>query len=597
MWRWALVGLLAVGCDDGGSAGDGADAALAGDAGSTPDVAMEPAGPCVPAQAEWAGAMQAFVTESCGQCHAAEPKFGAPFTLLDYDALLSGEPGARRVDRMVERLRAGTMPPAGQPRPEATAQNAFLDWATCGENTGAPPDGPNPGGFDATREIFEPPAQPPEGAAAVEWRADRGHIGANEADRYRCYSFTGTETDRFVRRIEPIIDDDRVLHHIVLYRFEAGPGGGAEVPCGGNLTDIVYAWAPGGGALQFPEGGLRISDADRFVLEFHYNNSAGHADVADRSGVRVYHDVPEGVEVGMLTLGPTEFVVPAGERVATAGDCDVEAAHTVIAAMPHMHEIGETLTSTITRADGTTEDLITVDGWQFDSQFFYGVPLELAAGDVVTTECVFENDSGSTVRFGPFTDDEMCFNFVYVTPPPAQSYCNRPVAQAGFEYVPGECAPEGAADAPAIRGGLHEGDPPYERGGEALDGRYVLVGFEFWLDSFTTPAGMVDGERSFFEGAGALELAAGRLTVDVQGLNTFYAGGGDQMIARDVDFSFAGPITEVDTEAGTLVVDAECGGETRVPLSYGFDGARPYLSTTVPELPGSELVLVFADAP
>ena len=42
--------------------------------------------------------------------------------------------------------------------------------------------------------------------------------------------------------------------------------------------------------------------------------------------------------------------------------------------------------------------------------------LMIRDGDVLTTTCSYENDTGRTVRFGQNSDDEMCFNFVTYYP-------------------------------------------------------------------------------------------------------------------------------------------------------------------------------------
>ena len=61
----------------------------------------------------------------------------------------------------------------------------------------------------------------------------------------------------------------------------------------------------------------------------------------------------------MLTIGPG-VLLPANERTSVSGECEVEEKTTVIATMPHMHEIGYQLQSTIVRKNGEEEDLVTI---------------------------------------------------------------------------------------------------------------------------------------------------------------------------------------------------------------------------------------------
>ena len=91
--------------------------------------------------------------------------------------------------------------------------------------------------------------------------------------------------------------------------------------------------------------------------------------------------------------------------------------------MPHMHEIGDAYTHTLERMDGTTESIIDLSGWSFDLQFFYEYDVEVKAGDTLKLTCKYVNDQDFDVRAGQGTTDEMCFNFMYVTPATASLDC------------------------------------------------------------------------------------------------------------------------------------------------------------------------------
>ena len=544
------LALALFGCDEDATAdgGAGGEVAMGGAA----------AGDCTPSAETWDDAKPTLETY-CGLCHGETPAFGAPYTLLDYDALMTGEEGARPVDRVVVRMRAGEMPPVGQTQVPTEAYMTLLDWATCGENSGTPDPGPNPGGFDVTRPVFTPPADPPEGAGVIEFRADMGHIPADVPDQYTCFSFSGPPGgDRYIRRFEPVIDDTRVIHHIVLYQVPEGAGDGTEEPCGANLDAAFYVWAPGQKPVQFVSGGLITDQSRRYRLEVHYNNAAGHADVADQSGVRLYHTAPEGLAIDMLTIGPDGFRLPAMERTAVTGGCTITEPLTVIATMPHMHEIGSSLTSTVVRADGTEEDLISLRGWDFNSQLYYDAEgFQLAPGDAVRTECVFENTSTNRRQFGPYTDDEMCYNFLFVTPPPTSRRCNA--NDDTGRYMPGLCAPEGAARvARAVLGSSREGQPPAAMGGDLPTGLWRLSGFEMTLESADLGPVVLDLEASTVEAWGALWIGEdGRFDVDVQGAyNARFIGGGEAV--RPITVSLGGVVSNTDPVAGTMPLQGDC---------------------------------------
>lgn len=577
---WVLIAALAAGCDDGGSTGDGVDQGPgqggmgggAGGAGGDGGMGGEggEGGACTP-DAEGFAAVAETVQTYCGECHGATPQFGAPQTLTDFDSMRDN------LERSLVRLRQGTMPPAGQPQIPASDLAAFFDWATCG----AEDITPNPGGFDVSREVYPDPGVRPAGSVQLDLRATDGGIAPNLVDNYRCWSFSGPDDQRFIQRMEPIIDDARVLHHMVLYQGTTGPGDGSEVGCGNAVNNIIYAWAPGQQALSFPEGGLRTGPNVRYVLEIHYNNSAALTDVVDESGVRFFHGAPEGKEVGMISLGPEGFALPAGEQTIVDGQCNVDQAYEVIAAMPHMHEVGWGLKSTLLRAGSEEpEDFITLTDWDFDAQYFYTIPLDLQAGDRIITECTFRNMTGADVRYGPRTQDEMCYNFVYVSPPPPRGgQCNLPVGtdpDAG--YAPGECASPnaGQVEPPLVVGGFFEGDPPAAQGGEPDADRFVLSGVDVWVDDFNLGFATLDPTVSEMRLRGTLFSDDG-FALDVTGVVDLRSGDG-QGLEAPVDISLGGEITGLEGAAASIA--GACGQLGDYSLSYSW--ADDQLSVDIP---------------
>lgn len=429
--RWIWIGLLLTwGCGDGpGSLEPEADAPEAPDAPEPetpepetpepetpepetpepdppePDPPPNPPMPagCVPAADGWA-TISPLVERFCGDCHGARPQFGASTTLTRYEALTRGAfDGTPLPELVAERIIEGTMPPAAQPQLSPSDARALAAWASC-EAIEVVPE-PNPGGLDASADVFEAPDAPPD-TPFFDLTADEFAV-PSQVDHYECFQFEAPlDRPRTIRRIEPLIDDSRVVHHMVLTR-----GHGCAV-----LQRDIYAWAPGLSALQFEDGGLRVAPGERFSLDVHYYNRPGHR-TRDSSGVRVYHGPVEGPEIELIALGPLGIFVPANDRGVAEQRCTVNAPTTIIASWPHMHQLGSRFAATVVRADGSEHDLVTLDGWAFESQFVYETPFELVPGDSIVTRCEYENLTNRPVTFGTGTEDEMCFNFVYHTPP------------------------------------------------------------------------------------------------------------------------------------------------------------------------------------
>jgi hypothetical protein len=185
----------------------------------------------------------------------------------------------------------------------------------------------------------------------------------------------------------------------------------------------LYAWAPGTGAVEFPEGGLRLRPSDRFRVEIHYNNGAHLENVRDSSGVAFYVADPAGTEYGMADPTTFRISVPPQSEGTASRDCVATRDYTILAGMPHMHQIGKSFLHEIVRKDGSTEEIIKLDGWSFELQYFYDLQKTVKAGDTLRLRCTYYNPTNQTVTGGPNTTNEMCYNFMYVTPADARAEC------------------------------------------------------------------------------------------------------------------------------------------------------------------------------
>lgn len=361
---------------------------------------------CVPSRQAFDDNALPVIERSCGTCHGAVPDFGAPYSLLDYDFLVTGP--ERPVDAMLERLMAGTMPPASQGLMPHGDRDTLVSWASCGLQH---PDFSD--GVQASRPVWDAPDDPPEGTTPINLSAGEHPVDIDDIDDYQYFTFGNlTEEDVFIRRMNAVIDESRVVHHITLHYLIG--------------YDYLYAWAPGTGAIEFEDGGLRLRPSDRLVMEIHYNNGAGIPDVRDSSGIQLWVDEPGGTEWGMASPGVYDIDAAPGTVSTATDDCRATRDFTILAGMPHMHQIGSELKHVVIRGDGTEETLIELTGWSFDSQFFYEQPMEIRDGDVLRLSCTFDNPGAETVQWGEGTEDEMCFNFIYVTPPSAAFQCFVP---------------------------------------------------------------------------------------------------------------------------------------------------------------------------
>ena len=374
---------------------------------------------------------------ACGDCHSAAPSFGAPMPLASYADLqvpAPTDPTRKVYDVVAERLVAEVkpMPPDGDMSEDQ--RTVLLDWIAAGApeapdaDCDEPEDGEDvdPVGPDAL------PCDPELVIRAHAPGSDQPFVVPVEGaeDLYQCFAFKSpfTEPTQAIAWA-PIIDDERVIHHWILYRSKQPQTDGAVFPCDLSLqlqADFVAGWAPGGGNVMMPPSvGLELGGPDDFyIMQVHYHNSAHYADAVDASGVAFcVPDQPEPQTAGVLTLGTTSLNIPAGAQnhteVGTCGGLSTffwPELH-IIGASPHMHELGRAMKTILTRPGGVTETIIDKP-FNFESQGMYFNDQEIVvhAGESLQTTCTYDNPGASMVNFGEGTGDEMCFNFVLAYP-------------------------------------------------------------------------------------------------------------------------------------------------------------------------------------
>ncbi len=536
---------------------------------STVDATAVDAAPadCVPNRAAYEETFKEVLETHCVDCHGEPLQFGAVYPLNSFEKLLEPTSGGRPIDLVVSAVQQGLMPPGGQTPLGTDTRQALVNWASCGEAGAVPTDPVNPGGaFDANRPVLMAPDTPPEGTDFFDLLAGGFQVSPDDDDRYECFYFEAPITEeRFIRRIETIQDDTRVLHHVILLPGATGEPGTHSSCDDDNPLSLVYGWAPGQGALHFDEGGIRLSPGQRYTLQIHYNNKAGHDDVQDNSGVRIFHGIPEGPEVSMLTFGPLGFNIPANSTKTVEGWCRMPTTTTLLYSFPHMHEVGigfaaerEARTQP-SDGDNAPVSIVELDGWDFGSQYIYDTPVVLEAGDIVRTSCTFQNMADRRVRFGPNTADEMCFNFAYVSPPPPVTFCNQNERPIPYVYTPGDCAAPGSDEvsAPPIFTPFFEGEAPRLEGGDAPEGRWVLSGAELYLPSLALGGFTLDTEQSRVTALGTAAFEEGVFYFDAMTEIHAVANGVSFDSTRPI--SFHGPVEFSSEDPGALSVSASCG--------------------------------------
>ena len=278
-----------------------------------------------------------------------------------------------------------------------------------------------------------------------------------EFDEYRCFMVDMPAGERFLTGHEVVAGTPEIVHHVIgmpvnldavtnggrtnrerIEEMEAAEPGRIGWPCftgAGNGVEHegeIISWAPGQGAVVYPEGvGLRIPEGTVMVYQVHYNlvdeAQRGRSDqttinlkLEDTVDREAYQALPDqflsgGADREELPPGMPEVDVNWSMPLRYAqGDLEI------LGTLPHMHERGTSMRYEIAHQDGRTTCLGEVERWDFNwqRQYFYETPITFSRGDQLNVTCTYDT-SGDTepVRPGWGTRNEMCLPILLIAPP------------------------------------------------------------------------------------------------------------------------------------------------------------------------------------
>jgi len=224
----------------------------------------------------------------------------------------------------------------------------------------------------------------------------------------------------------------KYVHHFVVYATRTGADGK-------EVTEIVWAWAPGVAPLVIPSEAALLFGTCGYTkarMNVHYNNPSGTGvGQVDTSGVKVYWTKKTRPHTaGIITLGDVivtqKVPIPQGSGRSTyhydcPADCTkhlTEPLH-VYGIMQHMHSTGKQTITTHWRGENRLPDIGRTDFFNFNFQTTMLKDATILPGDSLRTSCTFQQRSNRETKFNDASSDEMCVQFVYVWPRPPISNC------------------------------------------------------------------------------------------------------------------------------------------------------------------------------
>eukprot|EP00930_Biecheleria_cincta_P052949 TRINITY_DN3824_c0_g2_i4.p1 TRINITY_DN3824_c0_g2~~TRINITY_DN3824_c0_g2_i4.p1 ORF type:complete len:681 (-),score=104.86 TRINITY_DN3824_c0_g2_i4:93-2135(-) len=274
-------------------------------------------------------------------------------------------------------------------------------------------------------------------------------------------------------KIEPVLnpDTEKYCHHMLLIVCDSAPDGFAHnkviKECMGmpeGCYSVKYPWAVGSLPLEFPENvGMPFGMGKRWlVIQFHYYMNPVVSGVKDNSGIRIHFAKtlrPVNAGMAFLNGGANEDSrdpLPAGKSVVVANmtvpaqctnkwDSDV----TVLSSIYHGHLVGMYFDISVRRNNEYVGSLRYENGYDFQHQSLQESPTKtIKKGDELHLHCQYDTSTKtSPVKFGDFTDTEMCVAFfAYYPAQPVEDFSYQTLQPSRVGLYSSSCLSAGTGE-------------------------------------------------------------------------------------------------------------------------------------------------------
>ncbi|MBK8699849.1 MAG: cytochrome c [Saprospiraceae bacterium] len=393
----------------------------------------------VTAQVSFTKDIASIVYNKCANCH--RPGEIGPFSLTNYEEVRSyGE-----TIKFVTGIKY--MPPwKADPSYQHFLEENFLsdeqikaisDWVDNGMPYG---------------NAAEEPSFPdyPEGSTlgvpdlVLRFATKHEHKG-NSADEYRYFVLpTGLTENKRIKAIELRPGNKRIVHHALFFQDTTGKARGydAQTPeygfpgntSGFDVNSVLLyeqypGYVPGQKPIRYPESiGQKMNKNADLVIQMHYAPTP--VTEYDSSTVNIFFaDDDEQIDryVTDKIMLPNElpggfgsFFIPANQKKTFTGRWKTTKDVSFLSVFPHMHLLGKRWKVWLERPDGSKENLIKIDDWDFNWQggYYFTRLIVAPKGSTVVAEAEYDNTTNNPLNpnnppklvfWGEKTSDEMYY--------------------------------------------------------------------------------------------------------------------------------------------------------------------------------------------
>ena len=371
----------------------------------------------------YAGEVADILYRNCVSCH--RPGEIAPMSLLSYKET---RPWAKSIRSVVE---TGTMPPWHADSSRIAYDNdrslsskeieTIRKWVDAGAPLGDAESAPKPPVFEEGWRLGEPD---------MVFTAKRAFTVpvTDEEIPYQSITFhIELEEDLYIDSWEIRPSALHAVHHANLVRSPSSLDGksvgiASAVMSGG---DYIGSYLPGHSAVVYPEGmAYKLPKGSHLGIQVHYV-SVGEEVVDElQFGVHFAQGRVDkvvrivGTDYRDLEIPPNEAHYEIVDEIGLMYDMYA------LSSGAHMHLRGSAYTMEVVRPDGTEQLITDVPNYDFNwqSNYVLAEPVFMPKGSKLRVTSVWDNsadnpynpDPGATVKYGPWTNDEMINSWSHV---------------------------------------------------------------------------------------------------------------------------------------------------------------------------------------
>jgi hypothetical protein len=270
------------------------------------------------------------------------------------------------------------------------------------------------------------PLAPPTAGTGFQLKIDPFDIPANFEREVFVRKNTPNTGTVYVNRIQ--LRGMSNSHHLVVYGFRStlllpaenvlrdlrNPNGTINAD---NIQNHIFM---GGGTdvnndFTLPSGvALKIDPSTPLDLNAHYFNKTSYT-LKGENYVNFY-TIPAGSVQNVaktLDLNNLDISIPAGQRKTFTKNFTFNQVTRVVMLTSHFHKLGEKFVIKIFGGPRNGEIIYTNTDWEHPAFTSFSTPIVLQAGEGLTSEVTYFNNTTKTVNFGLTSEDEMNIIFGY----------------------------------------------------------------------------------------------------------------------------------------------------------------------------------------